>query len=318
MNAIVKFQFGAVVTQACTFRGRPCMVGPDLGAALEYTTNTFTRSTGRWQSDGELVEGDDFEVLRGQDLADFKALLEANGARPFGPRVSNLTIFYESGIWQVCQLSEKPAGKALRRTLSTEVLPKLARGESIEATPKPAAVADPERPRVLSEAEVKAGMAAVEFALKTKQIGESEAAVHLARLIQGKIDLFTLPEGVGFQRALPTDASQALADGRPVLVLPVADVSGLRNASQIGEPHGLSGQAVNDIAKELGVHGDERLGRWRNMLTDDGRVKNRYFSYNADGVAAIETRVAEVGAAKRAEAEAKARRSARQPDLPLR
>ncbi len=294
------------------------MAGTDLGAALEYSANTFTRSTGRWQAEGELVDGEDFEVLRGQDLADFKALLEANGLAPFGPRVSNLTIFYESGIWQVCQLSEKPAGKALRRTLSTEVLPKLARGESIAPTPKPPAVADPDKPRVLSDHEVKAGMAAIELALDSGAIGKSEAAVHYARLVQGKIDLFTLPEGLSFQRsALPPDASQALADGRAVVMLPVPDETGFERASAIGARHGLSGQAVNDIAKASGVHGEARFGAWRKTYGEGGKVLNTYFVYNAEGVAAIEPTVAEAGAAKRAAAEAKARRASRQPALPL-
>ncbi|MCU0684417.1 MAG: hypothetical protein MUF34_19605 [Polyangiaceae bacterium] len=191
-------------------------------------------------------------------------------------------------------------------------------GQRPDPTPKPQPVALP-GPSVLSEAEVRAGTAAIELAVETNQIGKAEAAVHLARLIRGKLDILTLPEGVGFQRsALTTEASQALVDGRAVVLMPVPDETGVERASAIGARHGLSGQAVNDIAKEVGVHGDVRFGAWRKTYGEGGRVLNTYFVYNAEGVAAIEPKAAEAGAAKKAAAEAKARRASRQPGLPLR
>lgn len=110
------------------FRGRACWISADVGAALGYDPGGFRNCYGNWSD--EIIDGKDAETLRGDDLRDFKDLLDVSVKSTLS-RAPNLTILYESGVHVVCLKTEKPLGRQLRRHLADEVLPKLVRGEPI-------------------------------------------------------------------------------------------------------------------------------------------------------------------------------------------
>lgn len=111
-----------------TFRGKPCIIAKELGELLGYTVEGFQRTLKNW--DDELIQGVDIDVLRGDELREFRDVLEGT-AKMAVASASQLTVLFESGFDLVLVKTEKPAGRALRRLLVTEVLPKLRRGEAI-------------------------------------------------------------------------------------------------------------------------------------------------------------------------------------------
>lgn len=126
------------------FRGRPCAMAISVGDALEYGNGgkelpDVVRA--HWSK--EMIKGRDFDVLTGQNLRDFKGVLDVTDAASIS-RAPHLMVLYESGVDLVCIKTKKPLGMKLRRFIVDDVLPKLRRGEAI--LPDGASRAEPELP----------------------------------------------------------------------------------------------------------------------------------------------------------------------------
>ena len=148
------------------YKGQPVWPAYQVGAVLGYSAggSRFTkRISGAWSD--EFVEGQDFVRVEGEDLAALKVALslgpdsgpsrsplpaEVAGSRlapdsgssqgslptdPVGSRARHLLLLTEAGMYLACLLTRKPAGRRLRRWLASEILPALARGESVGVVP---------------------------------------------------------------------------------------------------------------------------------------------------------------------------------------
>lgn len=128
---------GKTVT-AYMFRARLTWIAFNVGDALGYENEgkTLPDHVRRVWND-ELVEGVDFAVLTGEELREFRGLLDVT-VKTTVSRAPHLMVLYESGLDLVCLKTEKPLGKKLRRMIAEEVLPRLRRGEPIlPAKPSP-------------------------------------------------------------------------------------------------------------------------------------------------------------------------------------
>jgi phage antirepressor YoqD-like protein len=118
-----------------TYKDRPCWIAKDIGMVLEYADKggrLVTNITHDWSN--EFRDGHDYIKLKGKELVDFKKILEATTESVgglFSKRSSHLMLLFESGMYQVCQKTDKPVGERLRRFFTEKVLPKLARGQDI-------------------------------------------------------------------------------------------------------------------------------------------------------------------------------------------
>jgi prophage antirepressor-like protein len=116
-----------------TFRGEPVVVARELATALGYAEPAKLGRMIRDEWSAEFVEGVDFRLLEGEELAEFKRLGPSGGPSSIDSRAPSLLILTESGLYLVALRTEKALGVKLRRFLATVVLPKLARGEGIPA-----------------------------------------------------------------------------------------------------------------------------------------------------------------------------------------
>ena len=123
--AIQVFEFEGRALRAYVFRGRPCWIAQDVGAALAYSRVGFGNALREWGD--ELIDGKDCETLRGSDLREFRATAGAD-TETVSAKTTQLTVLYESGIDLVCLKTEKPLGRKLRRFMADEVMPRLRRG----------------------------------------------------------------------------------------------------------------------------------------------------------------------------------------------
>ena len=105
------------------YKGREACIAQELGQFLGYTKDGQTLTTmigGRWNS--RFSKGRDYEVLKGQDLQDFRDLTHCEKVSP------HLMILYRSGVDLVLLNSRKPikmnyiAGSSMRFSHPSERL----------------------------------------------------------------------------------------------------------------------------------------------------------------------------------------------------
>ena len=107
--------------------GKPAWVGREIGRRLGYAGNgkrLVTRIGREWA--GEFIEGKDYVLLSGDELAAFKAAVGL-GTPEVPSRAGELLLLLEPGLHLVLTKTNKPIGVRLRRFLVDEVLPQLVR-----------------------------------------------------------------------------------------------------------------------------------------------------------------------------------------------
>lgn len=126
MNQLVKvFQFESRPLTVITYKGRPAFIGKEVEERMGYAPKGLSDlARGEWGD--EIVYGDDFVVVTGEELADLKKVLQQVGGYPTS-RARSMMLFFESGVHAVALLSRKPEARRLRKFLSSEVMPQLAR-----------------------------------------------------------------------------------------------------------------------------------------------------------------------------------------------
>jgi prophage antirepressor-like protein len=126
MNEIKVFNIAYDTDHGLTkviYRGREAAIAADLGRLLRYAkhgSKLVDRITDTWAD--RFHEGVDYEVLKGRDLQDFKAVSPPGVVNPSTPQ---LMILYASGVHLVLLNTDKPVGKSLHRWLVDEVFPSL-------------------------------------------------------------------------------------------------------------------------------------------------------------------------------------------------
>ena len=71
------------------YKGRPCWIAADVGRLLGYSKNgsrLVSKITKKWRK--EILPGRDFVILKGQELADFKALFQLSTGSVPSPKTS--------------------------------------------------------------------------------------------------------------------------------------------------------------------------------------------------------------------------------------
>jgi hypothetical protein len=97
------------------FRGKPCWITKDVGNVLGYGKegkNLIDLISREWSD--QFVKGEHFDVFRGQELVNFKKVLEKITPNGF-TRVSNLSILYEPGICLVLMNTQNKLGKIFKQ-----------------------------------------------------------------------------------------------------------------------------------------------------------------------------------------------------------
>jgi prophage antirepressor-like protein len=126
MNITKTYDFSGHALNVYQFRGREAWIAQDVARVLGYETKAWSSSWRGWTAAEELLNEKEFLVLRGPELREFKAQLDATAVDAVA-KTTQLTILFESGLNAVCLLTDKPFGKLLRRFVAERVLPDLRR-----------------------------------------------------------------------------------------------------------------------------------------------------------------------------------------------
>lgn len=126
MNELVKvFQFEDKPLTVVMYKGRPAFIGKEVEERLGYTNGKLSElARNEWAE--EIVYGDDFVVVVGEELAGLKRLLRQT--TEYGvSRARGMMLLFETGVHALALLSRKPEARRFRRFLSSEVMPQLVR-----------------------------------------------------------------------------------------------------------------------------------------------------------------------------------------------
>jgi len=127
-NEIVKmFEFEGRPFAAFTVDGRPAILAKELGIRLGYANNGSRISKlirTEWKN--SFVEGKHYKIITGQELVDFKQLLEP-GTYCVPGHASHIIILFEEGINMVALKSDKASAVRFQRFLAEKVVPQLVR-----------------------------------------------------------------------------------------------------------------------------------------------------------------------------------------------
>lgn len=243
MNALAKLnhQFEGHSITTIEYKGRPAWIAREVGEALGYSEEGkgFIRVlTQDWA--GELLEGTDFTVLKGDELAEFKQLLDGGeeSSLPWNTmllKTSQLLLLFESGMHMALVKTNKEAGVKLRRFLVDEVLPQIVRTGSFNPP-------QPLDPKFLLE---ERKLAFEEKKLKTRALERLEKALRATGNYSADV-LATLAVA---------HAEEAL--GRSLhMFKPAADETPWVTAEILAERYGVSPKRIGLVRKDIGLTGN--------------------------------------------------------------
>lgn len=252
MNDLVRLQetFEGQPLTTLTIHGRDAWIAREVGQAIGYAQRGkrfATKITGDWSD--ELIEGQDYQVLKGRELQAFKALFfKGTGSVPLGGN-RGLLVLFESGLHLALVKTRKPEGARLRRFLADKVLPQLVRDGRF----------DPEREVVdgeLVERVEPDPREAREQRLQRKLELEDRKfrAASLRRTIDTLRRLGTIGEDV--YAAYEVSASE-IALGRNLSALKPVTADDWLSPTQIGKRNGVSAYQVGRVITQLGLRGNK-------------------------------------------------------------
>ena len=281
-----------------TWDGQPAWVCRQIGARLDYAKSgkrLVSRIRREWSD--EFIEGKDYVILSGPELAHLKAFA-GRGTPGVPSRAGSLMLLLEPGLHLVLTRTDKPIGKRLRRFLADEVLPQLGRtgAYSPDATskgrPEFVVVSLPLRGVPLSQQR------------EARLVRQAESRERWVDLCDRRLKVATLHRAIDRckdEGELPDDVAAALEVTAAEIALG-ADLSGLKPATErwaspteIGKRWGVSACKVGRVISEAGIRGDERFSkRVMNQARGHDRVVFS-FVYNAAAEAIIDELLAGEG-----------------------
>lgn len=277
-----------------TWKGQPAWIGREIGRRLGYARNgkrLVTRIRREWSD--EFIEGTDYVVLNGDDLAAFKEML-GPGTQEVPGRTASLVLLLEPGLHLVLTKTDKPVGRRLRRFLVDEVLPQLVRTGRFE-------------PRVHAGVVVLArpgGTPSLAERREARLLSQAETRRQWVDFCDRKLKVATLHRAIDRYRAsvdLPDDVATALEVTAAEIALG-ADLAAIKpeterwvSPTQIAKRWGVSVQKVGRVISAVGIRGDERYSK---RVVNKARGHDRVvftFVYNDAGEALIDDALAGEG-----------------------
>ena len=281
-----------------TWDGQPAWVCRQIGARLDYAKDgkrLVSRIRREWAD--EFIEGKDYVILSGPELAHLKAFA-GRGTSGVPSRAGSLMLLLESGLHLVLAHTDKPIGKRLRRFLADQVLPQLARTGAYSPDAPPQDTPDLV---VVSLPLREVPLARKREARLARQAQTRERWVDLCDRRLKVVTLHRAIDRCKDEGELPDDVAAALEVTAAEIALG-ADLSGLKPATErwaspteIGKRWGVSANKVGRVISKAGIRGDERFSK---RVMNKARGHNRVvfsFVYNTAGEAIIDELLAGEG-----------------------
>lgn len=122
-NIIVK-EFNGSKVHTFMWNDRACWIANQIVSMFGYADTSATISQ---CIEAEAFESEiEYEVLKGTDLKEFKRLSKYGTNLNLVPsKASQLTIFYEDGLYGFLQYTDKPIGVQFRKWIRRDVLPEI-------------------------------------------------------------------------------------------------------------------------------------------------------------------------------------------------
>jgi len=224
------------------YRNRPCWIAREVGQAVGYARGgerLVTKITNEWNE--EFIDGHDYIVIAGEELADFKALLQLH-TDSVGSRAKHLLLLFEPGLHLTLAKTNKPVGRRLRRFIADEVLPQIARDGAYL----------PER--TVEEAEISG---AELRKLEVEEAREARLDRELQSSALSKLVDWLKISGMYSKETIATYeiAAAEAATGKSYPLLKPTVQENWYSPTEIAERYGVTSQKVGRIITKLGYRG---------------------------------------------------------------
>lgn len=235
-NAMQRFEFEGKPLTVIEYKGRPVWIAKEVGLLLGYSNDggrLVDKITAEWAD--EFIDGQDVIRLTGPDLRDFKELA-VDTTDSVGSKANRaLMLLTESGVNLVCIKTEKPLGKAVRRWLAADVMPKVTQAAAAPSAVRVESPADRERRLMLREKRLMVGMQARYIEKLADWLEQRNGDANAIQALRVR--------GLEYVTGMPAPA-----------LLPAESETWYR-----------AGEVASQLSKELGaVISANRIGRWSN------------------------------------------------------
>ena len=286
-----------------TWDGKPAWVAREIGRRLEYAAGgkrLVTRITREWSS--EFIEGKDYVLLSGDELAAFKAGVGL-GTPEVPSRAGGLMLLLEPGLHLVLTKTNKPIGVRLRRFLVDEVLPQLVRTGAyaprgttvIEETVVVVAFGSPPTESPTGLAVRREHRLARQADTREKWVDYCQRKLQVDTLHR-TVDALTADGAVDGDIAASLEVTAAeIALGRDLSALKPAIAEAWTSPSEIAARWGVPVQRIGKVISALGIRRDTRFSK---QVINKARGHDRTvftFVYNDGGKALIEAALRAAG-----------------------
>ncbi|MEM9488101.1 MAG: BRO family protein [Myxococcota bacterium] len=265
---------GGLEIRLFQYRGRWVCTCRDLATWLgyEHPRNLTFKIRGEWSE--EFEEGVDYDLLKGEDLKEFKDVCGSKTSL----FANSALVLYKDGILGALLRTGKPMGVRLRKWLRREVFPAL---EQEGVYRLPAA----EVPSLSDDDKLALAWA------KEKRLAEREA--RLARQFEYKAtrEVIDLAAGLGVAEDIRQSLAicaleRATGEDYPQLK-PADEHADWLTPTQIGQMLGMTPNAVGRVISQLGIRGNPDYSRAiLNKAKDHNRTVTSY-QYSPEAVAMV-------------------------------
>lgn len=124
MSDLIIKEFNGTQVHTFIWNRKPCWIANEVVSLFEYADTSKTIQDCIGAEDFEL--GVEYEVLRGEELKAFKEMVNSATTSVVVPnKTTQLTIFYEDGLYGFLQYTDKPMGIQFRKWIRRDVLPEI-------------------------------------------------------------------------------------------------------------------------------------------------------------------------------------------------
>jgi len=229
-NLIIK-EFNGTKVHTFIWNGKPCWIASEVVSLLDYADASKTIQDCISAEEFEL--GVEYDVLRGEVLKSFKEMVKSATTSMVVPnKTTQLTIFYEDGLYGFLQYTDKPMGIQFRKWIRRDVLP--------EIRQTGAYVADKSKLIEMTEYQKSAS--------KTREANARAREAAILLKIAGGYD--------GTYRQVLESHATKIITGEFLLPLPEAGMKTF-SATDIGKELGISANMVGILANRHGLKTEE-------------------------------------------------------------
>jgi len=210
MNVFGEFEHEGNTLTGLEYKGRPAFLLFEAEALLGYAPKSLTASVRRLRESGELIEGEDYIMVKGKDFSALRAVVDS-----LSTASRNAILLFESGLTLLAMLAKTEVGREVRLKIRREIIPAFKQLQAEAEQPKPRPIPEPGDLKSMREHRLARAQRAKGLLLLAKTCGDPEKALAYKRQAGEVLVGEPVAVQVGGSATSPMVTSKATAEAAP-------------------------------------------------------------------------------------------------------